>query len=79
MSGIGDITAAMERAAKELPEWFDITVTVQKGAAWVTLHDDHSELHDIDQHPDNTLEQNVDEAIAKAKSMAAADAEQTTG
>ena len=59
---------AVNRAANELPNEYELTISVERGAAWVCLYEYKSNSSmDID-GADKTLAEQVDEAIDAARS-----------
>jgi len=56
---------SLERAAKELPEWCDVSIRVERGAATVSWSDEHGNEYDID-GADQTIAEQVNAAIDAA-------------
>ena len=59
------VDAAMQRAARDLPDDYVITVYVEKGAAWVEcLH--RGENVELESSTDLSLTEEIDHAVAAA-------------
>lgn len=56
---------ALQRAAEKLPDGWEISVVVENGAGWVTLHDPEGELVEFEDS-DRTIAQQVTEATDTA-------------
>jgi hypothetical protein len=67
---VDQLNAALERAARELPEGYAIRVEVEHGAGWVQWFDAEGNEFDIDRD-DNGLAENVERAINDAFDRAA--------
>lgn len=63
-----DIGAAIRMAAKDLPENFEVEITVERGAASVYLRTPDAETFCIDVDSDNRLAAEIRSAIDRARS-----------
>ncbi len=65
----GDLGAAMNKCAKELPPWFQICLFTEEGYAWVELHHNGDKIWDCGGHPDHNFAEKYLLALDKAKKM----------
>jgi hypothetical protein len=57
---------ALQRAARDLPDGWLIQVGVERGAAWIELHNPDGDGVNFDSSPDKTLAEQLDDAIVEA-------------
>lgn len=60
------VGAAIERAARDLPEYYELEITIERGAASVYLRNPDGETSHIDNDSDNRLAAEINAAIDTA-------------
>ncbi len=63
------IGAAIQRAAGELPDGYEIQVCVERGAGYVTMTDRDARTHSFDVDADNRLPAEINAAIDAARAL----------
>lgn len=66
MDGQMFVLALSNRVCQHLPDGWELRLCMEKGAAWVTLHNPEGDCIELPDAGDKSLEQQVNDALCEA-------------